>query len=287
MSAVPNEQTNAPEDTAARVALWRALHVQIDSPPHVFTDEVGLRLLAPAAGWQDRPDMDPRTIAPMRAGIVSRARFIEDLVAERAARGVDQYVLLGAGLDTFAQRRSALAAGLTVFEVDQPGPQAWKRQRLTELGYGIPEWLRLVPVDFEVDSWWDRLTAAGFDPGRPAVVASTGVTMYLTREANIATLHQISSLAPGSSFATTFMLPIDLVGPAEQDLRRFAENGARAAGTPFLSFFRPEEMVALAKEAGFAAARHISPDELTARYFAGRADGLRPAESEQILLATT
>ncbi|GAB2711315.1 class I SAM-dependent methyltransferase [Nocardia thraciensis] len=280
-------EMNGPEDTAARVALWRAMHRRIDSPPYVFDDEVGLRLVAPAAGWQDRPDMDPRTTGPMRAGVLARARFIEDLLTEQVAHGVDQYVLLGAGLDTLAQRRPELAARLTVFEVDQPGPQEWKRRRLVELGYGIPEWLRLVPVDFEVDSWWDRLAVAGFDPGRPAVVASTGVTMYLTRQANTATLQQLSSLAPGSTLATTFMLPIDLVGPAEQELRRFAERGARTNGTPFISFFRPAEMVALAKQAGFPAARHISSEEITARYFADRTDGLHPAESEQILLATT
>ncbi|MFE7801526.1 class I SAM-dependent methyltransferase [Nocardia sp. NPDC057440] len=277
----------APDSTAVRVALWRAMHVQIDSPPYVFRDEIGLRLASPEDGWRSRPDMDPQTTSQMRAGIVSRARFIEDLLAEQIERGVDQYVLLGAGLDTFAQRSPELAARLTVFEIDQPGPQAWKRQRLTELGYGVPEWLRLVPVDFEVDSWWERLTAAGFDPDRPAVVASTGVSMYLTTETNIATLRQIAKLAPGSTLATTFMLPLELVGPDEQRLRRYVEQGARASGTPFLSFFGPDEMVALAADAGFATTRHISPNDINRRYFTDRDDGLRPTESEQILVATS
>nr|WP_232236398.1 class I SAM-dependent methyltransferase [Nocardia sp. BMG51109] len=267
--------------------MWRALHLRHDSAPHVIEDEIGLRLADPEPGWQDRPDMDPVTTGPMRAGIVSRARFIEDLLADRAGRGVDQYVLLGAGLDTLVQRRPELAARLTVFEVDQPGPQAWKRQRLTELGFGIPGGLRLVPVDFETDSWWDRLAEAGFDPNRPAVVTSTGVSMYLTREANIATLRQIAALAPGSTLATTFMLPIGLVGPDEQRLREFAERGARTSGTPFISFFTPDDMVALAEEAGFRVARHIPHEDLIRRYFAGRPDGLLPAESEQILVATT
>lgn len=277
----------APEDTAARVALWRAIHVQNDSPPWVFEDEVGLRLLEPEDGWRDRPDMEPNLTTPMRAGIVSRARFIEDLIAEEAERGVGQYVLLGAGLDTFAQRRPEIASRLTVFEVDQPGPQEWKRQRLIELGYGIPQWLRLVPVDFEVDSWWERLMSAGFDPSRPAVVVSTGVSMYLTRETNIATLQQLSKLAPGSTVAMTFMLPADLVGPDEQRMRQFAERGARASGTPFISFFTPEEFVALAENAGFPAAHHISIEDMIGRYFTGRADGLRPPDSEQIMVAKT
>src|SRR5579862_619851 len=164
-----------PDPTAVRVALWRALHVQVDPPPHVLEDEVGLQLAAPEASWRERPDMDPRGTSPFRASIVARARFIEDLVVEQAGRGVEQYVLLGAGLDTFAQRRPEIASRLRIFEVDQPSPQAWKRQRLIELGYGIPEWLRLVPVDFEAGaSWLDRLAPAGFEANRPAVVASTG-----------------------------------------------------------------------------------------------------------------
>src|SRR5207244_7271371 len=98
------------------------------------------------------------------------------------------------------QRRPEIAAGLRVFEVDQPGPQAWKRQRLNELGFGVPPWLRLVPVDFEAGwSWWERLVAAGFDPHRPAVVASTGVSGYLTRDAITATLRQAASLTHGST----------------------------------------------------------------------------------------
>jgi methyltransferase (TIGR00027 family) len=280
-------ETLTPDSTAVRVALWRALHVLDDPPPHVFDDLAGLRLAAPEEGWRHRPDMDPQTTAPMRAGIVSRARFLEDLLAEQAERGVDQYVVLGAGLDTFAQRRPDLAARFTVFEVDQPGPQAWKRQRLTELGFDIPPRLRLVPVDFEVDAWWRRLIEAGFDPTRPALVASAGVSMYLTREANIATLRELSQLAAGSTLATTFLLPLELVDADEQRLRRFAEEGARRSGTPFLSFFRPEELVKLAEDAGFTDARHISSAELTTRYFADRTDGLRPAESEQIVIATT
>src|SRR5579863_4538432 len=174
-----NDKTNAaPDSTAARVAMWRALHVEADAPPHVLEDSIGLQLLAPGENWRERGDMNPQFTRPFRASIVARARFIEDLVLEQVERGVDQYVILGAGLDTFAQRRPDLAARLRVFEVDQPGPQAWKRRRLAETGLGIPERLRLVPVDFEQgESWWDAILAAGFDSSRPAVVASTGVSM--------------------------------------------------------------------------------------------------------------
>lgn len=283
------EDAIAADQTAVRVALWRALHVQVDPPPHVLDDEIGLRLACPDEGWRDRPDMHPQWTRPFRASIVGRARFIEDLVEEQARRGVGQYVLLGAGLDTFAQRRPDIGARVRVFEIDRPGPQEWKKRRLLELGFGIPDWLHFVPVDFESGVPWDeRLAAAGFDAGKPAVVASTGVSMYLTREANVDTLRRVASLAAGSTFATTFLLPLELAEPeARVGLERAAE-GARASGTPFISFFRPAEMLALVREAGFREARHVSAATLTELYFAGRSDGLcPPRNAEELLVATS
>src|SRR6266581_1546594 len=284
-----NDRTAMPDNTAVRVALWRALHVQLDPPPHVLEDEIGLRLVAPDEGWRDRPDMDPQGTRIVRASVVARARFIEDLVVEQAGRGVGQYVILGAGLDTFAQRRPEIASPLLVFEVDQPGPQAWKQQRLIELGYGIPEWLRLVPVDFEAgDAWWQRLAAAGFDAGQRAVVASTGVSMYLTKDAIAATLRQVATLAPGSTLAMTFLLPLEFADPEVRPGLELAEKGARASGTPFISFFTPTEMLALARAAGFREVQHVSAATLARRYFAGRTDGLRPPNnSEELLVAMT
>jgi methyltransferase (TIGR00027 family) len=281
--------TAAPDSTAVRVALWRALHVQVDPPPHVLEDEVGLRLAAPEAGWRERGDMHPQWTAPFRASIVARTRFIEDLVVEEAARGVRQYVILGAGLDTFAQRRADVASRLRVFEIDRPGPQAWKRQRLGELGYGPPDWLRFVPVDFESgESWRQRLGVQGFDPGAPAAVASTGVSMYLSREANVATLREIAAMAPGSTLAMSFLHPIETADPQVRPGLQRAVEGARASGTPFISFFTPGEVLALAREAGFQSVRHVSAAELAQRYFANRTDGLRPVDNaEDLLLATT
>jgi methyltransferase (TIGR00027 family) len=253
----------------------------------VLADPVGLRLADPADGWRGRPDMDPVFTRGFRAAIVARARFIEDLVTAAADAGVGQYVLLGAGLDTFAERRAEYAGRLRVFEIDQPAPQAWKRRRLTELGYGVPDWLRLVPVDFEAGaSWWDLLAEAGFSPAAPAVVASTGVSMYLTREANAATLRQLAGLAAGSTVAMTFLLPSELLDEQDRPGLAMAANGARASGTPFISFFSPDEMLALAREAGFAQARHVPAAELNERYFAGRADGLRMSTGEDLLVAT-
>ena len=268
----------APDSTAARVALWRALHVEADPPPHVLEDEIGLKLLSPDEGWRSRGDMDPQFTRPFRASIVARARFIEDLVVEQAGRGLGQYVILGAGLDSFAQRQPEIASRLKVFEIDQPGPQAWKRQRLIELGFGVPDWLRFVPVDFEAGgAWRDGLVTAGFDDSKPAIVVSTGVSMYLTKDANAATLRQVAALAPGSTLAMTFLLPLEM-----------AEKGARASGTPFVSFFTPQEILALAHEAGFRKARHVSAADLTRRYFVGRTNDMRPPNNaEELLVANT
>jgi methyltransferase (TIGR00027 family) len=233
--------------------------------------------------------MDPQFTRPFRASIVARGRFIEDLVAEQADDGLSQYVILGAGIDSFAQRRPEIASRLKIFEIDQPGPQAWKRQRLIELGFGIPDWLRFVPVDFEAgESWRDRLVTAGFDVSKPAIVVSTGVSMYLTRDANAATLRQVTALAPGSTLAMTFLFPLELADAEVRPGLEMAEKGARASGTPFLSFFTPSDIVALARKAGFKKARHVSAADLTQRYFAYRTDGLRPPfNAEELLVATT
>jgi methyltransferase (TIGR00027 family) len=271
-----------------RTALWRALHVEVDAPPHVFEDKVGLQLAAPDDDWRNRPDMSPFT-RPFRASIVARARFIEDLVAEQAAAGTGQYVILGAGLDTFAQRRADLAQHMHVFEIDQPGPQQWKRQRLVELGFGVPSYLHLVPVNFEAgDAWWEQLVLAGFDSTRRAVVASTGVSMYLTKEAIMATLRQVAALAPGSTLAMSFMLPIELAEPELRPGIERAAAGARASGTPFISFFTPQQMLAMGREAGFKRVEHVSAATLAERYFADRSDGLRPPiNAEELLVAST
>ena len=286
--SIADPRTATPDSSAVRVALWRALHVEHDPPPHVLEDVMGLTLAAPDDGWRHRPDMNPEMTSRARASIIARARFIEDLVVEQQRQGVAQYVILGAVLDSFAQRRPELGSRLKIFEIDQPGPQAWKRQRLIETGLGIPEWLRLVPVDFEAgEPWWERLAAAGFDTRRPAIVAAAGLTMYISRDANAALLRQIASLAAGSTLVATFMPPADRLEAEERPLREATERGARASGTPMVSFFTPEEITAFGLACGFKTARYVSTADLTRRYFSGRTDGLRPSGSEELLVATT
>jgi methyltransferase (TIGR00027 family) len=272
-----------PDHTAVRVALWRALHLEVDAKPPIFEDRLALSIADPEPNWRERGDMHPQGTSRYRASIVARGRFLEDLVTTEAAAGVSQYVLLGAGLDTFALRRADLA----VFEIDRASTQDWKKERLRALGLAAPASLRFVPVDFEKQSWTDELARAGFDRAKPAVIASTGVSMYLSREANEATLRECAKMAKGSTFAMTYLNRIELL---ESDLReglRATIERTRAAGTPFVSFFSPGEVVEMARQAGFPRAEHVSADWLNARYFSGRADGFRTSNGEEILVART
>jgi methyltransferase (TIGR00027 family) len=282
-----NKKIAEPDNTAVRTALWRALHIQVDAKPHILEDEEGLKLIAPDDHWRERPDMHPQFIKRLRASIIARARFIEDLIIEQSKCGIDQYVILGAGLDTFAQRKAGIASKLQVYEIDQPGTQTWKQQRLIELGFGIPRWLHFVSVDFETSSWWEQLLKAGFDTNKPAVVTCTGVSLYLTKEAITSTLNQIATLAPGSTLAMTFYLPMELMDEEDKPLQQIAEKGAREAGTPFLSFFAPNEILNLALNAGFKEAKTISTKDMEQLYFAGRTDDLLPASGEIFLLSKT
>ncbi|HTM64983.1 MAG TPA: class I SAM-dependent methyltransferase [Flavipsychrobacter sp.] len=274
-----------PDNTAVRTALWRALHVQIDAKPPILEDELGLKLVAPELGWQERPDM--KFTKRLRASIVARARFVEDLIIEQSKEGIAQYVILGAGLDTLAERRPDIASKLQIFEIDQPETLAWKEMRLKELGYDTPSSLHFVAVDFETSSWWDELLRSGFDVTKPAVVACTGVSLYLTKEAIMATVRQLADLAPDSKIAMTFYLPIELLEEEDRPLMEMSIKGASAAGTPFVSFFTPEEILQLGREAGFKDVHAVSTKDMESMYFAGRPDDLVPATGEVFLLATT
>lgn len=275
----------APDSSAVRTALWRAMHVQIDDPPHLIDDEIGLALASPDEGWRERPDMHPLGTRPYRAAIVARTRYVEDLLVEE---GIGQYILLGAGLDTFVQRHPDLAEQVVVFEIDQPGPQEWKRQRLEALGYGVAEWPRLIPVDFEADEdWWTALVDAGFDTHARALVSSSGVSMYITKAATAATLRRLAGLAPGSMVVMTFMLPFELLDEADRAGLEAAARGAQMSGTPWISFYAPEEMIAVARDAGFVDVRSVSTADLADRYLRGRTDGLTAAGGEAILVART
>ena len=280
-----NKKIKEPDNTAVRTALWRALHMQMDAKPYVLEDKIGLKLIDSPDDWQQRPDM--KFTKRLRASIVARARFIEDLIVEQSKHGISQYVILGAGLDTFAQRRPDMASKLQIYEIDQLDTLTWKQQRLIELGFGDPEYLHFVPVNFETSSWWEQLLKAGFNANKPAVVACTGVSLYLTKDAITSTLNQIATLASGSKLAMTFYLPMGLLDEEDKPLQEIAEKGAREAGAPFISFFTPDEILTLAREAGFKKAKTRSTKDMEQYYITNRTDNLLHASGQVFLLGTT
>ena len=273
-----------PSRTALRVALRRAAHQLYDARPLVFDDPVTPKILAPYAdeiertpgsGVGRRVGIKSRPFSVgLRAFLVARSRYAEDLLRAAVERGVRQYVLLGAGLDTFAHRNSYdLQTALRVFEVDHPATQAWKRELLAASGLDAPMGLTYAPVDFERESLAEGLAAAGFDVGAPALFAWLGVVPYLTLEAFRATVRYVAGCAPGSGVVFDYGQP----RAALPMLERLAHDSLAArvekAGEPFRLFFTPEEV--RAELAGFAAIEDMGAAEINARYFAGRTDGLR------------
>lgn len=191
-----------PDNSAIRTALWRALHVLADDKPFIIEDKIGYNLIKPEKDWHERPDM--KYTKRLRASIVARARFIEDVAKEQIGIGTKQYVLLGAGLDSFVQRNLEIISQVDIYEIDQPDTLAWKEEKLNENGYTISGNVHFVPVDFETTSWWNELLNKGFDINQKTFVSCTGVTLYLTKDAITYTLKKMTSLALGSTVAIAF-----------------------------------------------------------------------------------
>jgi methyltransferase (TIGR00027 family) len=265
---------DVPSVTAYRVALRRAAHQVLDRPV-VFDDPLALAIAGvdPEALRAD-PREQSRFGTVMRAFVSVRSRFAEDQLAAAVERGVDQYVVLGAGLDTFAYR-SRFGDRLRVFEIDYPATQAWKRQQLAAAGISVPASLTFVPVDFERQNAFDELRAHGLDARRPAWFTWLGVTMYLENETVWSVLRQIAALPSRSGVAFDYAVPTDMLGDVGR--RVFDELSSRVArtGEPFRSFIDPHTLLSQLHEAGFSAGEDVSGEVLNQRYFAGRSDGLR------------
>jgi methyltransferase (TIGR00027 family) len=214
------------------------------------------------------------------AAWVLRSRYTEDCLEAARERGVRQYVILGAGLDSFALRAATTASDLTVFEVDAPRTQQWKRKRLTELGLEFPKNLRLAPCNFETMSVEVALAGTEFRPREPAFLSWLGVTQYLTRDAIAATLQWAARLAPGSELVLTFV-------PPSAEMIEVGRRISAATGVNFATFFTADQMATMLRTAGFAEAEHFSPERAQRTYFEGRSDGLSAPEVEQLMRART
>ncbi len=266
-----------PSKTALRVALRRAAHQIHDNKPLVFEDPLAVPILG--AEYREElnrtPSADKRPFsAALRAFMVARARLAEDtLAAGVAERGVTQYLVLGAGLDTFAYRNPY--PQVRVFEVDHPATQAWKLERLAAANITVPENATLVPVDFEREALAEELRAAGFNPRLPTVTAWLGVVPYLTLEAFRATTGLLGSFAPGSTVVFDYSQPGEALSPVEKLMLDSLSSRVAQAGEPFRLFFTPDALKAELKLEGLEAMEDLDGPALTEKLFAGRKDGLQ------------
>jgi methyltransferase (TIGR00027 family) len=270
-------EDNQPSRTAQGAALHRAAHQLLDNPP-VFADPLALKIIGPEAEAELRGGTNPHTEVPrtgLRAFIAARSRFSEDTLAEAVAEGVRQYVLLGAGLDTFAYRAAKTFPGLSVFEVDHPATQGWKRQRLADAGIAVPDVLTYAPVNFETETLSDGLSRAGFDAKAPAVFAWLGVVPYLTRDAIMATLRFIAGLPHGTAVIFDYGEPASERAASAAAAHKAMAERVAASGEPFRSFFKPEDLIRDVKAAGFSQAEDFNAATLNPRYFSDRSDGLK------------
>lgn len=256
--------------------MRRAAHQLYDQRPLVFEDPLAVRILPREARAElERTPAAARKpfSAALRAFMVSRARFAEDVLAEGVCeRGVGQALVLGAGLDTFAYRNPY--PELRVFEIDHPATQAWKRQLLREAKIEVPDSTRFVPVDFERQSLRQELLRAGVDFAAPAGIAWLGVVPYLTTEAFAATARVLARFAPGSTAVFDYSLPREALPPVEQMMLDSLSARVAQAGEPFQLFFTPQTLAEDLVRHGLTVMEDLEPAAIKTRYLSGRTDGL-------------
>jgi methyltransferase (TIGR00027 family) len=277
-----------PSQTALAAAAARAAHLVVDQEPLIFRDPVAADLIgepgAEMVGYH-RSSGDHIVLAGTRAQVTVRSRYTEQVLSELAGRGLTQYVILGAGLDSFAHR-SPLATRIRVFEVDHPATQQWKRDLLAAAQLTPPDGLAFVGVDLENQPLVDRLAAQGFDPSTPALVSWLGVSFYLSREAVAATLAAVGGLAAGSELIMEYALPPEQRDETGQAYADFALPVAAERGEPWRSFFTPEQLSDLLAANGLTVAEQVRQQDAIPAALWRRSDALRPADLCRLVRAT-
>jgi O-methyltransferase involved in polyketide biosynthesis len=294
--------TGQPSLTALTAAAARAAHLIVDNEPVIFADTLAQAMLGERAEELISYHLAYGThpvLAGARAQVTCRSRYTEDRLADAIGRGIGQYVLLGAGLDSFAYR-SPLAGRVRVFEVDHPATQAYKRRVRGVAGgggtagggaggggtaggeAGAVEAARFVAVDFGRDSLAEALARAGFDAGQPALVSWLGVTMYLDESAIEATVAVLGGFAPGSEVVVDYMLPAGMRDAAGQMYADLVGQAAAEWGEPWRSVFAPGAMAALLARHGFGPARDVGQRDMIPAAAWDRSDALRPADLSRI-----
>ena len=286
-----NAKTGKMSQGAINAAFARAAHLIFDAEPKVMRDDYAVRF----SGMQDDPAFitaykdnyaklermskeNAQAFSQSYRALASvRHRYAEDELAKALERGVSQYVILGAGLDSFAFRRRDLEGSLRVFEVDHPMTQEWKKARLAALGIIPPRNLTFVPLDFEKQKLTDELHAHGLHKDIPAFFSWLGVTQYLTEAAVFQTLRQVVSAASGSEIVFEYVL----VDPLLRDQKKRIVAGSRAMpGEPWRSQFDTAALTGRLKEMGFAKVSDFGPEQAYALYLSGRTDEISPSALE-------
>jgi methyltransferase (TIGR00027 family) len=279
---------NRPSQTAQRVAMRRAAHQLLDDPK-VFDDPLALRIIgheAASALQVDPLQLESSRISPyLRAFLAARSRYAEGELAQGVRRGVQQYVILGAGLDTFAYRNPFPQGLLEVFEVDHPETQNWKRARLEEVGIPIPDDLTFAPVNFEAETLAEGLGKAGFDLGKPTFFSWLGVTEYLTTETVMATLRFIASAPKESGVVFDYMISPSLLTPVQRAVFDAIAQRVASAGEVWQAFFDPHLLMQDLRAMGFGQVEDNGPEEINGKYFQNRKDGLRVGSLSHIMKA--
>jgi methyltransferase (TIGR00027 family) len=276
-----------PSATAYRVAMRRAAH-QILDDPRVLDDPVALRVVPPGSEAAIRSDprrYQSKFARSLRLFLVARSRCAEDALAAAVARGVAQYVVLGAGLDTFAYRNPYPESALRVFEVDFPATQVWKRKRLADAGIAEPSSLTFVPVDFETQTLAERLRASGFREDQPAWFSWLGVSMYLTRETAMATLAYVAARPAGSGITFDYLIPPHTLPLIRRIGFHLLARRLAAAGEPWRTWFDPADLALELKRLGFTHLEDLGSEGLVARYFAGSGERIGGSSVGHVMTA--
>jgi methyltransferase (TIGR00027 family) len=272
------------EGSASRTAIWtatlRAAHYILDHEPKILDDPFARAF----AGFSTEEDLLRGLnalvypdLARMRTLFALRNRYAEDELVRTMEHGVSQYIILGAGLDSFAYRRPDLLQSIDVYEVDHPASQSWKRARVKELGIITPARLHYVPIDFELQTLTAGLAAGGINFNATTFFSWLGVTQYLSSAKVLGNLQEIAELsAPGSEIVFQFVVPAGTLAGEERSLVTTLADQAAAVGEPWLSFFKPGDMEAHLRQMGYGKVIHFGPLQATERYLLGRTDGLRP-----------
>jgi len=280
--------------------MLRAAHLLLDDEPKILRDDFALKfsgveseaelrtaLEAMRAEFARRasPELAHALLRHLRASVTMRSRYTEDELSEALARGVKQYMILGAGLDSFAYRRRDLAGAVRVFEVDHPATQQWKRTRLQEMQVVPPSNLSFIPIDFERQTLTEALRAGGYQAEEPVFFSWLGVTSYLTEDAIFKTLREVATAAPGSEIVFGYGVRETLLDEESQRMRTVLKERVAAGGEPNLSLFDPGSLAARVQALGFSQVSDFGPEAANARYFVGRADGLRVAPLTRLMKA--